>query len=591
MENKIIRIGCASGFWGDSNMAAPQLLASKQLDYLVFDYLAEITMSILARARAQNPEEGYALDFVSVTMRHNLAEIAKQGVKVVSNAGGVNPLACARAIEALVKEMGLNLKVAAVTGDDLLPQADALRAADTREMFSNEAMPAAFMSVNAYLGAFPIAQALSEGADIVITGRCVDSAVTLGPCIHEFGWTRADYHQLAGGSLAGHIIECGAQATGGLFTDWDQVEGWENIGYPIVEVDVKGEFVLTKPENTGGLVNRFTAAEQLVYEIGDPRAYILPDAVCDFSEVRIEDISKDRVRIHGARGSQPTNSLKVSATCRDGYRIGAYVSIRGRDAGPKAQKVANAAVRRSSGMFKRIGLPAFKEVSIEVLGVESGYGPHAKTADSREVVLKIAAKHDLAEALMLFLRELTSSGTSMAPGISGMGGNRPKPSPVIRLFSFLVPRDSVTPQVTLRDQVTDVPFAPGASFSMQATVMSRNEKPKEDAELVEVPLIQIACGRSGDKGAHANVGIVARKPAFYPVLKQVLTANTVKAHLAHVVKGEVRRFELPGIQALNFELLDSLEGGGMASLLNDPQGKAYAQILLDMPVFVPRDLL
>jgi hypothetical protein len=593
VSSKSIHIGCASGFWGDSNMSTPQLLASRRLNYLVFDYLAEITMSILARAKAKNPEEGYALDFVTVCMRHNLAEIAKQGVKVVSNAGGINPLACVRAIEALVEEMGLNLKVAAVLGDDLSGRVEELRAAGTTEMFSNEPMPAAFMSVNAYLGAFPIARALAEGADIVITGRCVDSAVTLGPCIHEFGWKPEDYDRLAGGSLAGHIIECGAQCTGGIFTDWDKVPAWENIGYPIVEVFPDGSFELTKPEGTGGLVNRFTAAEQLVYEIGDPAQYILPDVVCDFRNVQIEDAGQDRVRISGAKGLPPTRSLKVSATYRDAYRLGAYVSIRGRDAAPKAQKTADAVIRRVKGMYRQIGLPDFREISVEILGTEAGYGAHSRIQDPREVVLKIAAKHDLAEALMLFLRELTSSGTSMAQGTAGMGGNRPKPSPVIRLFSMLVPRHSVVPTVLMDGREIEVPFAEnGADLAPTSPVAPSNAGALPGSEdLVEVSLFDLACGRSGDKGANANIGIIARKPEYYPLLKQALTPEAVKEYMAHVAKGPVHRYELPGIHALNFELVDSLQGGGIASLLNDPQGKAYAQILLDMPLRVPKAVL
>lgn len=593
MNSKSIHIGCASGFWGDSNLSTPQLLASKRLNYLVFDYLAEITMSILARAKAKNPEEGYALDFVTVCLRHNLPEIARQGVKVVSNAGGVNPLACVRAIEALVQEMGLDLKVAAVLGDDLSERVEEFRAAGTREMFSKEAMPGAFMSVNAYLGAFPIARALAEGADIVITGRCVDSAVTLGPCIHAFGWTPEDYDRLAGGSLAGHIIECGAQCTGGIFTDWDKVPAWENIGYPIVEVFPDGSFELSKPEGTGGLVSRLTAAEQLVYEIGDPAQYILPDVVCDFRAVRIEESGDQRVRISGAKGLPPTPSLKVSATYRDGYRIGAYVSIRGRDAAPKAQKTADAVVRRVKGMYRQIGLPDFKEISVEILGTEAGYGAHSRIRDPREVVLKIAAKHDLAEALMLFLRELTSSGTSMAQGTAGMGGNRPKPSPVIRLFSMLVPRHSVMPKVLIAGEEIAVPFADNEAELAPATPVASSEDAAAlgEDELVEVSLFDLACGRSGDKGANANIGIIARKPEYYPVLKHALTAEAVKGYMAHVALGPVHRYELPGIHALNFELVDSLQGGGIASLLNDPQGKAYAQILLDLRLCVPRKLL
>ncbi|MBI1321366.1 MAG: acyclic terpene utilization AtuA family protein [Candidatus Hydrogenedens sp.] len=591
MSDKVIHIGGASGFWGDSNLAAHQLIASKKLNYLVFDYLAEVTMSIMARSRAENPEEGYATDFVTVVMKNSLQAIAKQGIKVISNAGGVNPEACGRAIEQLIQDLGLDLKVATVTGDDIAALVPALREQGTKEMFTGEDMPGQFMSVNAYLGAFPIASALAKGADIVITGRCVDSAVTLGACIHEFGWTADDYDKLAGGSLAGHIIECGAQATGGLFTDWELSGRWEDIGYPIAEVSGDGSFVITKPDKTGGLVSRQTVAEQLVYEIGDPQAYILPDVVCDFSRVVIEDIDTDRARVTGARGSKPTPQLKVSATWKDGYRIGAYLTIRGIDAAGKARKVAEAVLKRTSGLLKQLGAPDFTETSVEILGAEDGYGPHARGAAPREVVLKLAAKHPVPMLLMALLRELTSSGTSMAPGISALGGNRPKPAPVVRLFSMLVDKTAVTAQVHMANESWDVPFGAGEPFD--AAAITRLEIPSgtTGGETVDVPLVQVAHGRSGDKGNDSNIGIIARKPELYPVLREQLTAERVHDYFSYLMTGSVDRYDLPGISALNFVLHDSLGGGGMNSLRNDPQGKAYAQILLDMPISVPKALL
>ena len=299
-NDKIIRIGGASGFWGESDMAVPQFLNTGSLDYIVFDYLAEITMSIMARARAKDPNLGYATDFVSAIIKPNIEEISKQGLKLISNAGGTNPKACGEAVRAIVAEADLNLNVAVVTGDDLSDRSSDF--AKTNEMFSGESFPEddSIASINAYLGAFPIAKALDEGADIVITGRCVDSAVTLGACIHEFGWSRDDLDQLAGASLAGHILECGPQATGGNFTDWESVaDTMDEAGYPIAEIAADGSFVTTKPDHTGGIVNIGTVGEQMLYEIGDPQAYMLPDVVCDFSGVSLEQVGDNRVTVSG----------------------------------------------------------------------------------------------------------------------------------------------------------------------------------------------------------------------------------------------------------------------------------------------------
>ncbi|MDP6344214.1 MAG: DUF1446 domain-containing protein, partial [Alphaproteobacteria bacterium] len=371
MAKKTIRIGGASGYWGDSAMATPQLLKAGGLDYIVFDYLAEITMSIMARARAKDPAAGFARDFIGAVLKPNLADLARQGVKVISNAGGVNPRSCGEAARALIAEQGLNLTVAVIEGDDLMDRKDQL---SVREMYSGEDLPdpARLASINAYLGAFPIARALAEGADIVITGRSVDSAVTLGACIHEFGWAADDWDQLAGGTLAGHLLECGPQATGGNFTDWRLVvEDIDTIGYPIGEVAADGSFDVVKPQGTGGIVSVGTVSEQMLYEIGDPQAYIVPDVVCDFSGVRITQVSDDRVNVAGARGYPATDTYKVSATYGDGWRGGTLMTFYGVDADQKAEGFANGAFKRARTTLRASNLGDFTETSVEVLGAES----------------------------------------------------------------------------------------------------------------------------------------------------------------------------------------------------------------------------
>ena len=588
-EKKTIRIGCASGFWGDSEEGAKQLIEKGRIDYLVFDYLAEITMSILTRAKAKKPDLGYATDFIQALAPY-AQSLKSQGIRVVANAGGVNPEACRRALES---KLGAGWNIVVVEGDDLLPIEQRLRDMGMREMFSSAPMPAKCLSINAYLGAFPIAEALKAGADIVITGRCVDSALTLGPLIHEFGWKNSDLDQLAQGSLAGHIIECGAQATGGIFTDWQKVPGWEDMGYPIVKCSPDGGFLVTKPEGTGGMVTPETVKEQLVYEIGNPARYLLPDVICDFTNVEILSVGENVVSVRGAVGIVAPRQLKVSATWQDGWKLFTTIMIGGIEATDKAKRVAEAIFARTRRMFAERGLSDYTETSFEIIGAESTYGEWSRCRHSREIILKIAARHTDKEALNLLAREIAPSATSMAQGITGFAAGRAKPSPVVRLFSLLVPREMVPTSLSLSDRSkVDVQIE---AFCGTADTC---EKPEPlyfdmdaDSEVVEVPLIRIAHGRSGDKGDSANIGLLARNPLLYPLLVHLVTAEAVGRYFSHVATGPVTRYLLPGIQGVNFLLENALGGGGVASLRYDPQGKAFAQMLLDMPVKVPRRFL
>ncbi|MEQ1755425.1 MAG: acyclic terpene utilization AtuA family protein [Micropepsaceae bacterium] len=589
---KTIRIGCASGFWGDSFTSAPQLVRHGNIQYLVFDYLAEITMSILARQREKDPNLGYAHDFVTVTMASIAREVAEKKIKVIANAGGMNPKGCAKALEALLARQGVTLKVAYVEGDDVLPQLEKWKAQGVKEMFNGAPLPEKPVSMNAYLGGFPVAAALAKGADVVITGRCVDSAVTLGACIHEFGWTSKDVDKLAGGSLAGHIVECGAQACGGIFTDWDQVPEWENIGYAIAEVSADGSFVATKPDGTGGLVSVGTVGEQMLYEIGDPQAYMLPDVVCDFSNVKLEQIGRDRVRVSSARGYAPTATYKCSTTYEDGYRIGNLVSISGIDAAAKARRTGEAVLKRMEGILRQRNWGPFTETSIEVLGAEDSFGAHARKLGGREAVLKLAAKHARKEPLEAMMRELTSSGTSFAPGTSGYAGLRPKVTPVIRHFSCLIPKKDVT--VTVHVGAVSFPSQEDTAGGFAAKMIERPVvSDKTNPTTASVPLIKLAFARSGDKGNNSNIGVMARHPVYAPYIRAALTEASVAKWFEHLFeggKGRVERFDLPGTHALNFLLHDALGGGGVASLRNDPQGKAFAQMLLEFPVPVPAEI-
>jgi hypothetical protein len=589
--DKVIRIGGASGFWGDSSVGAPQLVAKGNVDYVVFDYLAELTMSILAAARSKNPELGYATDFVSVTLKSILRDVAARGIRVISNAGGVNPQACAQAIAALAAEQGVDIKVAVVLGDDVMPLLPQLREQGVQDLQSGAALPARVLTANAYLGALPVKAALDAGAQIVVTGRCVDSAVTLGALMHEFGWGAHDFDRLAQGSLAGHIIECGCQATGGLHTDWESVPDWAHIGYPVIECHADGSFVATKPQGTGGLVVPAVIAEQMVYEIGDPRRYLLPDVTCDFSQVQLEAVGEHRVRVSGARGLAPGPAYKVSATYMDGFRCNAQLTIVGFDADKKAQRTGEAILERTRELFAQQGLADYSRTRIEVLGSERpNYGPHARTADVREAVLRVSVMHADKAALELFAREIAPAGTSWSPGTTGADG-RPSPAPAIKQYAFLLDKERLAPRVVIGGEEIAVAVpsgqaavpAPSASPLPPAATAGKLES---DPDL-EVPLVRLAFGRSGDKGNSSNIGIIARRPEWLPLLREQLTEGRVKAWLGHLVEGDVTRYDLPGIHAMNFLCTRALDGGGMASLRNDPLGKGMGQILLAMPVRVP----
>ena len=589
--SKVVRIGGASGFWGDSSVGAPQLVAHGKVDYLVFDYLAELTMSILAAARSKDPEQGYATDFVTVTMKAVLKDVMTQGIRVISNAGGVNPRACAKAIADLAAEQGLAVRIAVIEGDDVLPLVPQLRAQGVTELQSGASLPAKVLTANAYLGALAVKQALDDGAQIIVTGRCVDSAVTLGALMHEFKWRPDDYDRLAQGSLAGHIIECGCQATGGLHTDWESVPDWAHIGYPVVECATDGSFIATKPPGTGGLVNTAVIAEQMLYEIGDPQRYLLPDVTCDFSGVSLEQIGENRVRVSGARGIAPGPAYQVSSTYVDGIRCTAQLTIVGVDAARKGQRTGEAILERTRELFAQHGLADYSRTRIEVLGSELGnFGPRARTQHSREVVLRVAVMHPQKAALELFAREVAPAGTSWSPGTTGADG-RPRPAPAIKQFAFLLDKSLLTPRVLIGEDasVVEVPTGQGPVPPATRPVRPPLTRPVED--FVEVPLIRLAWARSGDKGDSSNIGVIARRPEWLPLLREQLSEKRVAEWLAHLVQGTVTRFDVPGIHAMNFLCTRALDGGGMASLRNDPLGKGMAQILLTMPVRAPKSWL
>ncbi|KAK8748133.1 hypothetical protein OTU49_016330 [Cherax quadricarinatus] len=553
-------------------------------------------MSLLTAAHAKKPEFGYAPDFVLFAIGPHLNEIKRRGIRVLSNAGGINPEGCAIALRQAAGKSGVDLKVAVVTGDNLMPRKEELVSSGVPDMKSGLPLPQTVHSMNAYLGAGPIAHALAEGADIVITGRCADSSLALAPLMHEFGWQSKDLDLLAAGSLAGHLIECGAQATGGIYTDWHTVPDWHNIGFPIADVSNTGTILITKPSGTGGIVNCGTIAEQMLYEIGDPRAYILPDVVCDFSSVKLSQV-EEGVVVTGAKGKPPTDSYKVSATYMDGYKMTAVCCIGGPKSKEKGKKTAEAIILRCRNIFKMLKIPDFKRTHIQILGGEDTYGSHSSSDDGpREGVIWISVHHADRKALELVSLEIAAAGTGMAPGLTSIVGGRPKPSPLLHLHSFLIIKNECKINISMdgKDKVhseLSEYWVPSATYDYADQPVSHVSGLITGSKSYR--LEELAITRSGDKANSSNIGVIARHPAFYPYLKQALTSQSVADYFTHVFPADVnpvecvKRYEVDGIHGLNFVLENSLGGGGVASLRSDPQGKAFGQMLLD---FVVKDM-
>lgn len=594
MTERTVNIGGASGMWGDSCLSTPQLLGDGRCHYLIYEGLAEVTMAILTKARMRDASHGYAHDLIT-TIATNLAQIRDAGVKVITNAGGINPQAAAHKLRAIAAASGVEVKIAAVSGDNLIPQTERLVELGIREMTRGTPVPTRPVSMNAYLGARPIAAALDAGADIVVTGRCVDSALALGPLIHEYRWAPTDFDELSGGSLAGHLIECGPQSTGGLLTDWADTSSWANSGFPIAMVRADGTFDITTPQNTDALVDRRTVIEQLLYEIGDPRAYFLPDVTCDWSQVEVKEVGPDRVEVSGARGAAPTPTLKACAQVPDGYRAQVQFFLGGRDADKRGRRAANDLLARANTIFAARGFSDFRDTLIEIIGAEDTYGANKRTAGAREVMVRIALHHDQPDALVAFIREFPSIGLGGPCGVGGMGAGLPKPSPVLRLESFLVPRELVAVDIDVDGQSLASSEWCDVSVDMCQVPERRIEAVAEPdpatSDVVELPLLAIAFGRSGDKGDNVNIGVAARSSEFEAIIQAQVTAERVGEYLAHFGASHIERFRLPGCQAINLLLHQALGGGGAASLRIDPQGKAAAQQLLEMPIRLPVVLL
>lgn len=449
-KNEKVFIANGQGFWGDSILGPVRLLREGPLHYLTLDYLAEVTMSIMQKLKSRNPKAGYATDFIKMLERI-LPEAQEKGVKIISSAAGVNPEACLEATGEVIRTLGLSgLRVATVTGDDifasldqLLQQGEPLKNMDTGAPLRD--IRDRILSANVYLGAFPVAQALDQGADIVICGRVTDPSLVLGPMIHEFGWGASDYDQLAAGTVAGHIVECGAQCTGANYTNWREIDDLAMVGYPVIEAYGNGEFTITKHEKTGGKVSIETVASQLVYEMGDPRAYITPDVIADFTSIHLRNDGRDRVRIHGVRGSAATDMYKVSISYLNGYKASGQLTISGPDAIAKAELCAGI-------IWKRLAYDgvtfAEEHKLVELVGTNVCHaGIVPAPPEPAEVVLRIGVRDADREKVNRFGMEIVPLVTSGPPGVTGFAGGRPKATEVVSYWPALIAKRHIEPVV------------------------------------------------------------------------------------------------------------------------------------------------
>jgi len=594
MKQKI-RIGNAGGFWGDDLDAMRRQLMGGDLDYLTIDYLAEITMSILRKQQIKNPKLGYVSDFVE-QISANAQLIADKKVTIIANAGGINPVECARQIIRILKEKNIHLHIAVIEGDNIIDKISEIEKhtsfenMDTGEKF--EHIRNKVQSANVYLGIQPIIKALEQGADIIIAGRVTDTSITLAPMIHEFGWQLNDWDRLASGIVAGHIIECGAQSSGGNFTDWQKVERWDNFGYPIVEVNADATFVVTKHSDTGGLICVNSVKEQVVYEMGNPKSYISPDVIADFSTIQLTDDGENRVKVHGVKGYPSTHFYKVSIAYADGYKASGSIIVSAPDALAKAQVFSDI-------FWQRIG-NSFEKTNTEFVGFNASHKNMSENMEANEILLKFDVYDSNADKLSEFSKNIAPLILSGPQGVAVTGG-RPRIQSVMTYWAALIPKHLITSKVSVFDQNGNVEkqFEISGITGYEADYKDISEKTlptvisteKWSDKCKTLKFKDICLARSGDKGDTANIGVIARSEKLYDFIRHYLTAEKVKEMFAEICMGDVKRYELDNLNALNFLLHQSLDGGGTKSLMIDAQGKTFASALLNQKVEVPENLL
>ncbi len=576
-----VRIANCSGFYGDRLAAAKEMVDGGPIDVLTGDWLAELTMLILAGHKARDASRGYARSFVR-QMEQVMGTCVERGIKVVSNAGGLNPASCAAAVQEVAEKLGLSPKIAYIEGDDLMPYLDDLRAKGHRfdNLDTGEALgDRQVLTANAYVGGWGIVDALDRGADIVITGRVTDAAVVVGPAAWWHRWQREDWDALAGAVVAGHIIECGAQATGGNYAFFQEVPGLEHPGFPIAEVFADGSSVITKHSSHGGLVSVGTVTAQLLYEIGGPE-YLNPDATARFDTIRLSQEGRDRVRVSGVRGTPPPPTTKVAMNFAGGLRQVFSLKLTGLDIEDKA-----ALAERTIWSAIPGGRDAFEEAHVQLIRSD-----HEDPGTNEEAVAElrfVLKDHDETKFGRTISQKVIEMALASYPGFFGGGFDPPRPFGVY--WPALVPSELVWQEVVMDGQRTRVDAIPDRSWVFSTDHERRLASP--EGPTARAPIGRVMGARSGDKGGNANLGVWARSDEAYTWLENFLDVDRLRVLMPETKDLEVQRYELPNIRALNFVIVGLLGEGVASSVRLDPQAKGLGEYLRAKVVDVPEALL
>ena len=581
----VLRIANCSGFYGDRLSAAREMVEGGPIDVLTGDYLAELTMAILYKSRARKPETGYATTFVT-QMEQVLGACLAKGIKVVANAGGLNPAGCAAAVQAVADKQGLKPKIAYITGDDVLGKLDEWQRTGHALAHLDRGRPlrdlrAPVVTANAYLGGWGIALALAQGADVVITGRVTDAALALGPAAWRFGWKRDDWDRLAAGVVCGHILECGAQCCGGNYSFFQEVPTYTKIGFPVVEMEASGEFVVTKHPGTGGLVSVGTVTAQLLYEIGAPR-YLNPDVTARFDSIRLAQAGPDRVRVSGVRGEPPPPDTKLCLNYFGGYRNTMTFVLTGLDIPEKAKLIEDT----FWGMVG--GRERFSEVAVSLRRSDQ---EDPESNEAAQALLKITVKDpDAAKVGRAWSNRAIEMALAHYPGFH-MTSPPTEETAYAVYWPALIPSGMIEQVVHVGGREIAIPPTSRGPDTAPALPQAEAMPPIPDGKTVRAPLGRVAGARSGDKGGNANVGVWARTPEAYAWLCSYLSVERLRQLLPEARGLEVERYPLPNLLAINFVVQRLLGEGVSASTRSDPQAKSLGEYLRARVVDVPDTLL